>query len=107
VPNKAKGPRRVHLYAMCQLTRKEEESMLHWSTMPHSSNVKWWEEYRKAKDDYLRDNPGAFRRDPDDVASIQSLGTLMERVPTNSQLIPPPSAVPMADSPTSPRFRSY
>lgn len=105
VPTKANGSRRVHLYAMCQLTRKEEESMLHWSTMPHSSNVKWWDGYRKEKDDYLRDNPAAFRKDPDDDSPIQSPGSPIQRVPTNSQLIPPPSGViatPMPNSATSP-----
>jgi hypothetical protein len=88
-PTKANGLRRVHLYAMCQLTRKEEESMLHWSTMPHSSNVKWWEEYRKAKQDYLQAHPTEFRKDPDDLSPAQSTENLVQRVPTNSQLIPP------------------
>jgi hypothetical protein len=74
VPTKANGPRRVHLYAMCQFTRKEEESMVQWSTMPHSSNVKWWEEYRRAKHDYLRDNPAAYRNDPDDVSTSSESG---------------------------------
>jgi hypothetical protein len=92
------GTRRVHLYAMCQLTRKEEESMLHWSTMPHSSNVKWWDEYRREKEDYLAKHPTAYREDPDNLPPNQSSESLVQRIPTNSQLVPPSS--PVVASPT-------
>lgn len=98
IPTKAKGTRRVHLYAMCQLTRKEEESMLHWSIMPHASNVKWWNEYRREKQDYLQDHPNDFRHDPDGLPPNQSTENLLQRVAsnqaTNTQLIPPPNQNP-------------
>jgi hypothetical protein len=97
-PTKAKkpplapdGPRRIHLYAMCQLTRKEEESMLHWSTMPHSSNVKWWDEYKREKQDYLLLYPTARREDLDNLSPEQSNENLLQPVATNSQLVPPPT----------------
>ena len=90
------GTRRVHLYAMCQFLRKEEESMLHWSTMPHSSNKKWWEEYQREKQDYARLHPEDVRDDPDSLPHNQSTTSLVQPVfsnqPGNTQLVPPPYA---------------
>jgi hypothetical protein len=103
VPRKAHGPRRVHLYAMCQFTRKEEETMVHWSMMPRPSNEKWWKEYGKAKHDYLQVNPEAYRHDPDDVSPIRTLGSLVQHDPANSQPAPTlstPPTTPVSNSTT-------
>ena len=108
-PQVEEGPRRVHLYAMCQLTRKEEESMLHWSTMPHASNSKWWEGYRREKQDYARAHPEDVRVDPDNDSPNQSAGSLLQPVvskhPTNAntQLVPPP--IPALAIPTNNPFK--
>jgi hypothetical protein len=89
-PTKARGTRRAHLYAMCQLTRKEEESMLSWSTMPHASNVPWWDDYKGAKQEYLLAYPEERRIDPDNLPLISNQAT-------NTQLIPPlDAAIPIS-----------